>query len=311
MRNIKSYSGVVVPMITPFDDQGKIDLHAIEKIMNNFIHSKIDPLLLGTTGESASIYDEDKLNIVKFVTHNFGKRSKIYAVISENCFQKSVEFAKQYYDLGVELIVALLPSYYPLNDLQIRKYFEDLAESIPGKLFIYNIPATTRISIPLNIIDDLSKHEKIVGVKDSEQNIERLNESINLWKDREDFSHFIGWGAQCFNGLWLGSDGIVPSTGNFSPTLYKEMYEAVLNDEKEKGEYAQNVTMEIASVYQKDKILSESLPALKVMMSQIGLCNTTVIPPFTELPKEEEKIIRYKTKEIITKYKSIRELNDE
>jgi dihydrodipicolinate synthase/N-acetylneuraminate lyase len=301
-RKRKKYSGVIVPMITPFTASGGIDEESVERVMGNFVANEIQPLVLGTTGETASIHEEDKIKFINILTSRYLDVCKIYAVVSENCFRKSIELTKQYYDMGIELVVALLPSYYTLNDYQIKKYFEEFADMIPGKMFIYNIPATTHMSIPLEIIDELSRHEKIVGVKDSERDRERLNRSIELWKNREDFSHFIGWGEQCFNGLWEGSDGIVPSTGNFAPHIYRDMYRAVLSKEEEKGETCQNISMEISAIYQKGRLLSESLAALKVMMNVAGLCNTSVLPPLTELLDDEAKLIRNKTESIIKKY---------
>ncbi len=299
----KKYSGVIVPMVTPFTKDWKIDSQAVERLVHNFVANHISPLVLGTTGECASIHDEDKMDLLRFLARSFRDKTKIYVVISDNCFRKSVELAKQYFDFGIELNVALLPNYYPLNRTQIRKYFEDLAERIPGKLFIYNIPATTGISIPLDIIQALSLHEKIVGLKDSEQDLQRLDQSIEMWKDRSDFSHFVGWGAQCLNGLRKGSDGIVPSTGNFCPSIYWKLYQAALNEERDQGQEALDITMEVAAIYQNGRILSESLTALKLMLQVAGLCGKTVLPPFTDLPEEEEKEVIRKTKETIEKYK--------
>lgn len=302
MSGNKTYSGVIVPMVTPFTSDSKIDWAAVEKLVNNFIVNDAYPLVLGTTGECASIHENDKIELVRFLAAKFGHRTKIYVMISDNCFQKSVEMAKQYFDFGIELMVSLLPNYYLLNRKQIQKYYELLADQMPGKLFLYNIPATTRISIPIDVIDELSYHEKIVGIKDSEQDLARLNTSIAMWKDRDDFAHFIGWGAQCFHGLWQGSDGIVPSTGNFCPSMYKVMYDAVLYGEKAKGEQAQIDTMKIAAIYQKDRILSESLAALKVMLQTAGLCSTTMLPPITTLNPDEESQVRVKTAEVIEQY---------
>ncbi len=302
MRKQKKYSGIIVPMITPFDDDYHIDLKAVEKIIENFIAADSSTLLFGTTGETASITQEQKNRYVKEVVKRFEGKNKIYAAVSDNSFEDAVSAAKTYLDSGVEAVVVLLPGYYPITDDQMMNYYEKFVESINGPMFLYNIPATTSLSIPLEIINELSRHERIIGVKDSERDYERLTKSIEMWKDREDFSHFIGWGAQCFNGMWLGSDGIVPSTGNFEIQIYKDMYRAVLNDNKEQGEKSQNISMEMASVYQKDKILSQSLPALKVMMNEVGLCGTKVKLPFTQLSKTEEDKIRKLTRELVNKY---------
>ena len=147
------------------------------------------------------------------------------------------------------------------------------------------------MSIPLEVIEELSHKKNIVGLKDSERDEERLNKAIETWKDREDFSYFVGWGTKCTEGLMKGSDGIVPSTGNFSSKMYADLYTAVLNGDMSKAELLQKQTDKISLVYQKDRILSESLPALKVLMKSIGLCEKYVLPPFALLPGEEEKRI--------------------
>jgi len=182
------------------------------------------------------------------------------------------------------------------------KYYEDLANSINGPLLIYNITATTHMSIPLDVVDQLSYHENIVGLKDSERDEERLDRSIEMWKDREDFSHLIGWAGKSLYGLSKGSDGIIPSTGNFSPGLYYQLYKAVLENDIEKAEKLQIQTDEISTIYQKDKILTEALPALKVMMNHINLCEKNVLSPFIKTSTEESAAIIEKTKEIIDRF---------
>lgn len=298
----KDYSGIIVPIVTPFTDDGKIDEPAMIRIIENFRNNDCETLLFGTTGETASIPQSIKTKIVKTMVKKYSDQSRIYVAISDNCFQDAITAANTYFDSGVEVVVVLLPGYYPIIPDQILNYYENFAERIQGKMFIYNIPATTHLSIPLEVIDELSHHEKIIGLKDSERDYDRLLRSIELWKNRRDFSHFVGWGAQYFNGLWRGSDGIIPSTGNFNTPVYKEMYQAVSENDKEKGEFYQTITMEIAEVYQKDKILSQSLPALKIMMNEAGLCGKKVMLPFTQLPKNEEKKIREQTRHLINKY---------
>ena len=101
---------------------------------------------------------------------------------------ESIALAKHAFDSGADVVVATLPSYYALTEDAMLRYFDQLANAVGGPMMIYNIPATTHMSIPLKIIDQLSHHHNLVGVKDSERNEERLDESIQLWSDREDFS---------------------------------------------------------------------------------------------------------------------------
>jgi len=298
LEKVKEHSGVIVPMITPFTREGEIDFGAVEKIIDNFIQSGVYPFILGTTGESSSISNKDKIALTEFVCKKFSGKTKIYAGIASNNIKTSIENANVFFTMGVSTVVSHLPTYYPLKPYHMLNYYTELADSINGSLIIYNITATTHMSIPLDVVEVLSNKANIVGLKDSERNEERLNKAIEMWKDRDNFSHFTGWGAKCTEGLIKGSDGIVPSTGNFSAKMFADLYNAVLKKDISTAELLQKQTDEISLVYQKDRILSESLPALKVLMKSIGLCESNVLPPFIKINEEEEKILLKKLDEV-------------
>ena len=69
-------------------------------------------------------------------------------------------------DVGVDVVVAHLPNFYPLTDDHMLRYFESLADSCPGPLIVYNIPITTHHSIPLDVVSKLSQHPNVAGLKD-------------------------------------------------------------------------------------------------------------------------------------------------
>ncbi|NOX65408.1 MAG: dihydrodipicolinate synthase family protein [Chlorobi bacterium] len=305
MKKVKEHAGVIVPMITPFTEDGKVDLDSVEKIIEKFIENDSFPFILGTTGEAASISNDEKRKFVKFVCEKFAGRTKVYAGAASNSVNETIENTKAFFDSGIIAVASHLPSYYPLHPYHMMKYYETLAEKAGGPIIVYNITATTHMSIPLDIVDQLSRHENIVGLKDSEHNQERLDKSIELWKDREDFSHLIGWGTKCFEGLAKGSDGIVPSTGNFSAKIYSDLYQNVLNDNLDEAAVIQKQTEEISAIYQKDRLLSEALAALKVMMKSVELCDVHVLPPLTNTSKKEAREIIMQTKEIVEKYNLI------
>ncbi len=287
----KSYKGVVVPMVTPFLENGKIDKGAVSRIIKRFVVAKVGVFILGTTGEVHSIPVEERVQLAKFVGKQFSSLLPIYAGISSNSFQTSVELANHFYDAGIETFVAHLPFYYPILSDHMRIYYEKLVEAIPGKLLIYNIPVTTHISIPLKIIDELSYHPRIVGIKDSERDYERLQKSLQLWKNRADFSHFLGWASQSTYALSMGGDGIVPASGNLVPKLYQKLYEAAIQGDLSTADKLQQETDAISASYQKNRMLSDLIAALKSIMAHMGLCSPKVLPPLVETPKEELKNI--------------------
>src|SRR5262245_59318224 len=111
-------------MITPFTSAGAIDEEAVARIVEHLVNHRIGGIFpLGTTGEAASINALDRLRVVEATIKAVKKRAMVYAGISSNCFQDSVTAAVDYQELGVDALVAHMPSYYPLNDGEIESYF--------------------------------------------------------------------------------------------------------------------------------------------------------------------------------------------
>lgn len=299
MTNKEKYKGIVVPAVTPITSNLKLDHVAVEKIFNYFHENQVMPFINGTTGESALLPYSLKKEFIKVAVKLKAPGDILYAGISASCFQDSVEQAKLYFDEGIDVVAATLPAYYILSADQMKKYFEQLAEQVPGPVIVYNIPATTGMSIPLKIIDELSFHKNIVGTKDSERSEARLKESHGLWSSREDFCHFLGWANKSAEALIKGSDGLVPSTGNLYPGIYSEMYKAVKAGDHEKALQLQKVSDLLGDVYQKGKLLGESLWALKVLMYELGLCEEHVMPPLYSLSQEEKNILLKNFRHII------------
>ncbi len=288
----KKCSGVIIPMVTPFDEKAKIDKPSTARLVNFFVEAGTIPFILGTTGESASISEKMCLEFVQQVVDEVKGKSIIYAGISDTCVENSLEKAKKYCDMGIDVFVAHIPAYYPLTPEQILRYFENLADAIPAPLIIYNIPATTKLSIPIDIVEKLSRHNNIVGLKDSEKSFDRLKPLADKFADRMDFSIMSGWTAQSTQALILGYDGIVPSTANLIPYTFAELYTAVIEGKRDKAGKIQNKIDPIAEFHQKDVPFSHMIPMLKLMMSEFNLCEPTVLPPLTRLGNEKESQIK-------------------
>jgi 4-hydroxy-tetrahydrodipicolinate synthase len=153
---------------------------------------------------------------------------------------------------------------------------------------LYNIAATTHMSIPVDVVERLSKHPNIVGLKDSERDLERMEKCIEIARNNDDFTYFCGWAAQSAHSLELGGDGIVPSTGNFVPGMFRKLYDAAEAGDMETANRLQDETNEIAKLYQAGRTLGQSLTALKVMMQTRGLCTPDMLMPLTRLSEQEE-----------------------
>ncbi|NQD71345.1 dihydrodipicolinate synthase family protein [Sphingobacterium shayense] len=301
----------IVPVVAPLKRDLSLDEEAVTRIFAYLYSKGATPFILGTTGESASLSSAFKERYVQVAVDNKPEDKKLYVGVSSNILQDSISFANMAYDMGVTDVAATLPTYYKLSNGQMEKYYLDLAESILGNLIIYNIPATTHMSIPIDLLDRLSYHSKIIAVKDSERSLERLDQSLDLWKDRVDFKHYMGWAGGCAYALLRGSNGIIPSSGNFAPEIYTRMCAAAEQGDIELVNILQEQSDSIGALYQTNKSLGESLWGLKVLMKQIGLCEPYMMPPLYALGGQEEDALVESFYALLKKYNiNLKEVNN-
>lgn len=289
MEKYDLYQGVIVPMVTPLTKDGKIDEPSAVGLINFLLDNETTPFILGTTGEAASIPLRERETLVRLLVEQRREGHPVIAGVIGLTFSETVEQANNYINSGVDSVVITLPYHYELTDDQIYNYYNLLSESIEGDLIIYNIPKTVHQSIPVNIIDRLSHKKNIIGIKDSEPDIERLEHSLRLWADRKDFFHIVGVNALMQKGIELGSRGMVPSTANFVPALYIKLYNHCREGEMEAAAVIYRQTSTWSELYQDGRTLGESIAALKVIMSGMDLCAPYVMLPIIELDENEKE----------------------
>lgn len=272
---IKKYHGIVVPSVTPLKEDRTLDVAAVERLLPLFPH----PFILGTTGEAPSLPPDLKKQFIRLAGKIKGTGQQLYVGIISNCPDESVEWARIAFGEGADVVVSNLPSYYPLSGDQMRRHFEWLAERVHGPLMLYNIPSTTHHSIPLAIIDELSHHPTIVGIKDSERNEQRLRDSLTLWADRPDFSHLLGWAAKSGEALLNGCNGLVPGSANLDPQLFVDLEKAAIRRDLEEVTRLQALSDQLSASHQRGGTMGGSLAALKALMHERGLCEPYMMPP--------------------------------
>ena len=282
----RAYSGVVVPMVTPVKN-GSVDLEAVATIIRSFAEAGVDTLIMGTTGEGNSVPMGEGIDMIHTAVEAAEGKVRIYAGVTGLCLKEQLSQIEGFARAGADVAVAVLPSYYALTEEQMVGYYTALADASPLPVMLYNILATTHLSIPVEAVRKLAEHPNIVGLKDSERDLERMAACIEIARSREDFTYFCGWAAQSAHSLELGADGIVPSTGNFVPKHFQALYEAAVAGDMEEANRLQTVTDEMAKIYQQGRPLGQQLAALKCIMEQCELCGREMLPPLTMLPEAE------------------------
>jgi len=288
-------------MVTPVTDDGRLDTLAVARIIEMFAQAGVHPLLMGTTGEGNSVSKGDAVLLVEtaakardayYAKHGEEadkQRMVIYTGLTGNCVSEQYVQGNRFFEVGADVVAATLPAYYQLTPEQMYTYYHDLADALKGPLMLYNITITTHMSIPLDVIVRLADHPNIVGLKDSENNLPRLEECLSLVARRDDFAYFCGCAANSAHAMAHGADGIVPSGGNIVPALYQQLFLAGLEGDIAEAQRLQQETDAIGQIYQKGFTLGQSLAALKVMMGTKGLCGPAMLPPLTRISEEEEK----------------------
>jgi len=290
MNQKTEHYGVIVPMITPVTAAGGLDESGVDRMVDFLISGGVDGIfVLGTTGESASVPHALRRNLVERTVARVRGQAKVYAGLGD-LYPKDVPCGNDYLQAGAQAVVARPPVSFPIENL--LPWFRSLLADLNGPLMLYNIPSTTKVSIPLDVVAELAGHPKLLGIKDSENDLKRLEELLRRLGGRNDFAIFVGVGALMARGLKLGAAGIVPSTANLVPDVCRELCACA-----ERGDWASvqrhaDRMNEVAALYQQGRSLGESLAVLKGALSIRGLCETYALPPLHGLNRTQIETLR-------------------
>jgi dihydrodipicolinate synthase/N-acetylneuraminate lyase len=289
----KQHHGVVAPMVTPVTPQGDLDEPAVRRVIDHLLEGGVSGIfVLGTTGEAPSAPHTMRSRLVAITVEHVGDRAMTYAGIGDNSLAHSVQAAEEYLRLGVDAVVAHLPSYYALSPEEQYDYYAALAEQIPGPLMLYNIPSTTHMSISVEVAEKLSHHPRIIGLKDSENDMARLQAVIETLGGRSDFAVFVGVSALSARALSLGADGMVPSPAHLVPDLCRRLYESGSQGSVARAEEYQQQVDQVTDIYVRNRTLGQSLAALKAAMGALDLCGPDVLPPLRPLDTAQQEAVR-------------------
>ena len=209
------FTGVCTALITPFRD-GKIDFEALSGLIEFQIDGGVDALLInGTTGESATLTDAEKREIISFAVSEVGGRVPIIAGTGSNDTKKAVELSKFAYDVGADACLAVTPYYNKASEVGLIKHYEAIADATEIPIILYNVPSRTGVNIPLSVYERLSEHKNIVAVKEANPSVSdfarlsaRCGKNLDLYSGNDDLI------LPC---LSLGGNGIISVISNALP----------------------------------------------------------------------------------------------
>src|SRR3954451_12185162 len=160
-------AGLLTAMVTPFDDEGRVDDEAAVAIARHLLANGSDGLVVcGTTGEAATLTDTEHLGVVRLVVEELGGEGTIIAGAGSNDTRHAVELTEQAVALGVDGVLSVTPYYNKPNRRGIRRHFEEVAKAAAGTpVILYNIPGLTATNMSPDLLAELAQIDGIEGLK--------------------------------------------------------------------------------------------------------------------------------------------------
>jgi len=217
--------GIIPPMITPFDDDEKIDCKALKKMTNYLIDAGVHGVFpLGSTGENYGIDFDEKRKVIETVLEAANNRVPVYAGTGAITTKESVRLTEMASKIGgVDALSVITPYFITPNQDELYEHYKSIASSTDLPIILYNNPGRTGVSISLDLILRLSKIDNIVGIKDSSGDMNQAAEIVR--RTGSDFSVLSGRDTLIYGFLAYGAHGSVAATANIVPELVVSIYE--------------------------------------------------------------------------------------
>lgn len=284
------FKGCATAIVTPFDDENKINFDVFRKLVNFQIDNGINAIVVcGTTGEAATLSNEEKNALIEYCVKVVNKRVPVIAGVGGNNTDVVVKSSKFAERVGVDGLLTVTPYYNKTTQKGLIEHFKEIAENTNLPIILYNVPSRTGMDILPSTYLELSKIENIVATKEASGDISKILKVRNLCRDN--LNVYSGNDDQIIPVLSLGGIGVISVLSNIMPKFTSEMIKKYFNKETEE---ASNMQIEVSNLI--DCLFKEVNPIpVKEALNLIGFkCGNTRLPLAkctVELRKEIEKEI--------------------
>lgn len=203
------FGRVITAMVTPFDDQGALDLDRAAKLIDWLIEEQeTDGLVVcGTTGESPTLTDEEKMRLLEFTVRHVRKRCKVIAGTGSYNTAHSIELSQKAQELGADGLLLVAPYYNRPTQEGLYRHFRAIAESVRIPVMLYNVPKRTGVNISAETTIALSQIPNIVATKEASGDLDQAARIISGAK--QGFRVYSGDDNQTLPLLAVGGYGVV------------------------------------------------------------------------------------------------------
>ncbi|CAN5132671.1 4-hydroxy-tetrahydrodipicolinate synthase [soil metagenome] len=224
MSTDNPFGQVLVALITPFTSEGEVDWAGVEKHVDDVITAGCDGIVIsGTTGETSTLTDPEKLRLVEVAKKVANGRAKIIMAGGSNETAHAIELHKAAVKAGADAAMIVTPYYNKPTQAGVLTHFRLIADATELPVILYDIPGRTGIPIKYETILRASKHPNIRAVKDAKGDFSEVSRVLN----NTDLLYFSGDDANVLPHLAIGATGLIGVTANITATPYRQIVDAV------------------------------------------------------------------------------------
>jgi 4-hydroxy-tetrahydrodipicolinate synthase len=287
-----NFGRVITAMVTPFDEDLKVDFKALEKLIEHLISTGTDTLLVtGTTGESPTLSDEEKLELFRASKAIAGNRAKIMAGTGTNSTQHSIDLSVEAEKIGVDGLLLVAPYYNKPTQAGLYKHFSMIAQAVDIPVVIYNVPGRTAVNVEPETLAKLSEIQNIVAVKDAAGNLDITSKTRVLAPKLDIYS---GDDSLTLPMLSVGGKGVISVASHVVGSEIKEMIESF---EEEDTKKAEEIHLKLFPLFKTLFTITNPIPvkeALNMMGGKVG----GVRPPMTPADEGVKEAIKKALKDL-------------
>ena len=221
------FSGVCTALVTPFLD-GKINYPLMEQLLKHQIDAGVTAVALaGTTGESPTLSDGEKLELFRRSKAYVGNRCSIIAGTGSNDTAHAVKLSIAAQEAGADALLVVSPYYNKGNPDGLYAHYAAIAQAVRIPIIIYNVPSRTGVDIPISVYQRLAAHPNIAGVKEATQDITKIARIRSCCP--QDFAVWAGNDDMIVPVISLGGKGVISVLSNICPADTVAMTDAALD----------------------------------------------------------------------------------
>jgi len=277
--------GIIVPIVTPFTSDDKIDYVVTKALVEYLIEKGVDSLYpCGTTGEMLKMSIEERKDFVAAVIEYAAGKIPVFVHVGAATTADTLELAKHAYKNGAAGIGVVTPQFFNVNQRELEEYFITIAKSVPNDfpVYLYNIPQCAGNDITAELAESVTKKtENVVGIKYSYPDFNRFKEYLKI--NDGNFDVVCGPDQLFLPALAMGCKGAVSGCSQCGPEPFCDVYSKFCSGDLEGARAAQNQANELATIIK----AGANMAYFKATMEYNGLPKSHMRAPALDLTKEE------------------------